>query len=243
MASSRTLVAAGDMNRLAETDATGRLAQRQQPDLVATLGDHQYPAATLDALRNGYATTAWAELRSKDHPVPGHHEYDDPGAKGYYAYFGKPAWYAYDIGLGWRGYALNSLVPLSSQLTWLRKDLAAHRGCSVVASWADPRWSSGTEHGSDPAVQPLLDAFAGHGGVVLNGHEHNFERFAPRAGLRQFVVGTGGSSAYPFGAPIAGSQVRLSGVPGVLVLQLRAGGRYSWRFMDVAGAARDSGSA
>ena len=242
VSSSRTLVAAGDMNSGAETDATGRLAQRQQPDLVATLGDHQYPVATLDALQNGYATTAWDGLRAKDHPVPGHHEYDDPGAKGYFAFFGKPAWYAYDIGLGWRGYALNSLVPLANQLAWLRSDLAAHRGASVVATWADPRWSSGVRHGNDPTVQPLLDAFAGHSGVVLNGHEHNYERFAPVAGLRQFVVGTGGSSSHPFGAPVAGSQFRLTGVPGVLVLRLLSAGHYTWRFLDVAGAARDSGS-
>ncbi len=137
------LVAAGDMNSGAETDATGRLAQRQQPDLVATLGDHHYPVATLDALRNGYATTAWDGLRAKDHPVPGHHEYDDPGAKGYFAFFGKPAWRAYDIGLGWRGYALNSLVPPANQLAWLRSDLATHRGASARSARRSPAASSG----------------------------------------------------------------------------------------------------
>ena len=211
---------------------------------MATLGDHQYPVATLDALKNGYATTVWDGLRAKDHPVPEHHEYDDPGAKSYFAFFGKPAWYAYDIGLGWRGYALNSLVPLANQLAWLRSDLAAHRGASVLATWADPRWSSGVKHGNDPAVQPLLDAFAGHSGVILNGHEHNYERFAPVAGLRQFVVGTGGSSSYPYGASVAGSQFRLTGVPASLCCgcfppATTRDGSWTWPALPATAAAAD----
>lgn len=239
----KVIAAAGDMNHLTEAKQTGALAQAQNPNMVTTLGDHYYPAATLAAFRNVYDKTPWGQLKPRDHPIPGHHEYDDPGAKGYFTYFGKPAYYAYDIGCGWRGYALNSLIDVPTQAAWLRRDLAAHPGVEVVATWSDPRFSSGTHHGNEPAMQPFFDALAGRKGVVLSGHEHNYERFAPKGQLREFVVGTAGTASYPFGTPQPGSQVRITGVPGVLVLVVQSGGRYSWKFKDRSGTAKDSGLA
>jgi len=237
----KVIVAAGDMNKLAETHATGRLAEAQRPDIVATVGDQQYPRGTLSSYRKRYGVTGWGRLKPKTQPVPGHHEYKTPGATGYFRYFGKPSYYAYDIGCGWRGYALNSLVDITRQAQWLRSDLAANPGVQVVASWADPRYSSGTRHGNEPTVQPFLDALVGRQGVVLNGHEHHYERFAPQGELRQFVVGTGGSSNYPFGSPAPGSEVRVTATPGVLVLTVRSGGTYAWRFVNKANQTVDSG--
>lgn len=241
-ASSRLLVAAGDMNHRPDTRATGALAVANQPDVVATLGDQQYPDGSLADYRRHYGTTPWGQLKPKTRPVPGHHEYDTPGAQGYYSYFGVQPYYAYDIGAGWRGYALNSLINVAEQVRWLKHDLAGHPKARVVASWSDPLHSSGTKHGGDPAMQPLWDALFGHTGVVLSGHEHNYERFAVRDGLRAFVVGTGGGATYPFGTPVSGSQVRITQVPGILVLTLRSNGTYSWAFKDVHGHALDSGA-
>jgi hypothetical protein len=240
---SRVIAAAGDMNNLKAAKATGTLARSQSPDMVATLGDHVYPVATAAALHQVYDPTPWGQLKPLDHPVPGHHEYRDPHAQGYFDYFGKPSYYAYDIGCGWRGYALNSLADVAKQARWLRSDLAAHPGVAVLATWSDPRWSSGVEHGSQPAMQPFVDALAGRVAVVLNGHEHNYERFAPAGGLRQFVAGTGGSATYKFGTAERGSQVRITGVPGVLVLTVGYGGSYTWAFKDVKGTVKDSGKA
>ncbi len=237
----RKLVAAGDMNHQPDTRATGSLARAQHPNLVLTLGDQQYPDGSLADYQRVYDTTPWGRLKPKTRPVPGHHEYMTPGASGYFAYFGRPSYYAYSIGCGWRGYALNSLIAVAPQVSWLTSDLAAHKGQRVVVSFSDPRYSSGTKHGGEPLMQPFWDALAGRKGVILNGHEHNYERFAAINRLREFVVGTGGSATYPFGPPASGSLKRITGHPGVLVLSLRSGGGYSWRFLAVGGAVLDSG--
>lgn len=237
----RVLVAAGDLNHRPDAIATGRRAVAHRPDLVATVGDQQYPDGSLEDYRAKYGTTPWASLKQITRPVPGHHEYDTPRAAGYFAYFGVPSHYAYAIGAGWRGYALNSHVDVAEQAAWLRRDLARHPGADVVAAWSDPLRSSGTKHGGDRRMQAFWDALAGRRGIVLNGHEHHYERFARRDGLRQFVVGTGGSATYPFGPPVAGSEVRIDHVPGILVLRLERGGGSRWRFEDSTGRTRDEG--
>jgi Calcineurin-like phosphoesterase len=238
-----TVVSAGDMNQHAAVLSTGALAQRLHPDVIAALGDEQYPFGSLAQYRAGYDRTAWGQLKGKTRPVPGNHEYRTAGASGYFAYFGNPPrYYGYDIGCGWRGYALNSEIPVAAQAQWLRRDLLAHPGVSVLAYWHRPRYSSGVDHGGDPGMQPFLDALAGRRGVVLNGHEHNYERFAVRANFREFVVGTGGSATYPFKSqPVAGSAKRIAHTPGVLRLTLGPGGSYGWSFVDRTGASRDAG--
>lgn len=237
------VVGAGDIvNDMTVADSTGRLAQAQHPDLVLVLGDNQYQSGALAEYRAQYDRTAWGALKAITDPVPGNHEYHTAGAEGYFAYFGTPPpYYAYDAGCGWRGYALNSETSISEQAEWLRGDLAAHPGARVLATWHTPRFSSGTEHGSNPLLQPFWDALSDRQGVVLNGHEHNYERFAPVGLVREFVVGTGGSSTFPFGAPVPGSQMRLAGMPGVLRLELMPAD-YRWSFLTTAGTVGDSGS-
>ena len=237
------VVAAGDINDVETADLTGRVAATQDPDQVLVLGDNQYESGSLEDYRTEYDRTVWGRLKPVTNPVPGNHEYRTRDADGYFTYFGEPPpHYAYDAGCGWRGYALNSEVDMGEQAAWLRADLRAHPGAPVLASWHRPRWSSGVKHGSDPEVQPLWDALAGRTAVVLNGHEHNYERFAPIGQVRQFVAGTGGTSAYAFGAPAPGSEVRLAHTPGVLRLDLQAQGAYAWTFLDTAGTALDQGT-
>ena len=236
------LVAAGDLNNRERAHQTGELAVEHDPRIVCTLGDQQYPSGTLTEYRNGYDRTPWGSaLGSRTKPVPGHHEYETPGAAGYFAYFDVPPFYAYAIGNGWRGYALNSHTRIAEQRAWIREDLAANGDERVVVSYSDPRWSSGTKHGSEKDMEPLWTAFAGRVGIVLNGHEHHYERFAVKDGMRQFVVGTGGSATYPFGPPLPWSQRRITQTPGVLLLWLRAGGSYSWAFKGVSGKVHDRG--
>ena len=112
----------------------------------------------------------------------------------------------------------------------------------MAAVWHHPRFSSG-EHGNDPAVADLWATLEGAGAdVVLNGHDHDYERFAPQAGdgtpsadgMREFVVGTGGAALRPFATIRANSEVRSSSAHGVLKLTLRAGG-YDWHFVPVSG--------
>jgi hypothetical protein len=139
----------------------------------------------------------------------------------------------------------------SSQTAWLRADLAASDKRCTIAMWHHPRFSSGSTHGSWGSPGPLWEALYQAGAeIVLVGHEHHYERFAPQNpqgvaddqfGIREFVVGTGGSSNYPFGAALPTSEIRHTGTPGVLKLVLKAD-EYTWEFIPVAGESfTDSG--
>ena len=151
---------------------------------------------------------------------------------------------------GWHLIALNSecaqvggCATGSRQERWLRADLAAHPARCVLAYWHKPRFSSGM-HGNDAAYTALWQAlYAAGAELVLVGHDHDYERFAPQTpggrldrarGVRQFVVGTGGKTHYGFRAIRANSQVRHSGTFGVLRLTLRPSG-YAWRFVPEPG--------
>jgi hypothetical protein len=151
---------------------------------------------------------------------------------------------------------LNSNIPVnagSSQEQWLRADLAAHPVDCTLAYWHHPRFSSGAVHGSDTKMQPLWQALYDFGAdVVLAGHDHTYERFAPQdplgfadplRGIRQFVVGSGGRNHYGFDSPIPNSEVRNNDTYGVLKLTLHPDS-YSWEFIPEAGKTfTDSGSA
>ena len=138
-------------------------------------------------------------------------------------------------------------------VSWLKQDLAAHPSSCTLAYWHHPVFSSGLEHGNDPKMIPSWDALYDAGAdVVLSGHDHDYERFAPQTssgvadsarGIREFVVGTGGKNHYSFGTIRANSQVRNSDTNGVLKLTLHPTS-YDWKFVPEAGKTfSDSGSA
>jgi acid phosphatase type 7 len=196
--------------------------------------------------------------------VPGNHEYRVPGARGYFGYFGAVAgqpgkgYYSYDLG-AWHVVAINSNCSEvggcdagSAQETWLRQDLAATAKPCTVAYWHHPLFTSGAEHGPATKMLPIYQALYDHGAeLVISGHNHQYERFAPQApngeldqarGIRSFVVGTGGARLYEFDAPMPNSEVRNSDTYGVLKLTLKANG-YDWAFIPEAGKTfTDSGS-
>jgi hypothetical protein len=180
---------------------------------VLTLGDNQYDQGTARAYRDSY-DKSWGRFKPKTHPVPGNHEYQTANAAGYYDYFGSLAgprgkgYYSYDIG-GWHFIALNSEISTTSksdQLSWLKADLNAHPAKCVAAYWHRPRWSTGSEHGDDRKVAPLVQAlYDANADLVLSGHDHDYERFRPlnpagkpdsRRGIVQIVSGLGGKSHY-----------------------------------------------
>jgi hypothetical protein len=239
--------------------ATANVIERLQPDAVLPLGDTQYDGALRDFQRS-YDST-WGRFKEITHPAIGNHEYDT-GGHGYFAYFGDRAgrpgagFYSFDLG-GWHLIALNSNCERvggchrgSTQERWLRNDLKKHSKQCTLAYWHHPRFSSGVEHGSEEAVGAFWEALYDHGAdVVLSGHEHNYERFAPQTpggrldrkeGIRQFVVGTGGKSRYEFGRARPNSEVRNSTTYGVLRLALSPSG-YQWKFMPARGSFTDSG--
>jgi len=251
------LVGAGD---IADCDAEPTAALLDNiPGTVFTAGDNAYP----DGSDSDYAQCydpSWGRHKARTRPAPGNHDYNTSGASGYYGYFGSLAgqsgvgYYSYDLG-AWHIVSLNSNVsmsPGSAQETWLRADLAASTKRCTIAYWHHPRFSSGSNHGSSTqsagVFQALYDAGAE---IVIVGHDHEYERFAPQtpngasnpaAGIRQFVVGTGGAGLYSFATPLPNSEVRDATSHGVLKLTL-SDGSYTWEFIPVAGDSfTDSGS-
>lgn len=227
---------------------------------VLPLGDNQYESGRLPAYQASYGPS-WGRVLAITHPVPGNHEYGS-GGSGYYSYFGARAgrssqgYYSYDIGR-WHVIALNSECSYvgcatgSAQERWLAADLAAHPNSCTLAYWHQPRFSSGKHGGSSAYDAFWRDLYAARADVVLNGHDHDYERFAlqtptgaadPTNGLREFVVGTGGRSHYGFGHVVANSQARNSDTFGVLKLTLHPTS-YEWRFVPEAGRTfQDSGA-
>lgn len=251
--------------------ATASLLGQSDLAAVLTLGDAQYGCGGYAAYQQSYGPT-WGSYLSITHPTPGNHDYVATGgydcdptgrAGGYFGYFGPAAgqfghsYYSFDVGK-WHIVSLDSQCsavsgcgPGSPEDTWLRADLAAHPNECTLAYWHYPLFSSGIE-GSRPDAVNLWDDLDRAGAeVVLNAHEHDYERFAPQhgngtassKGIREFIVGTGGRARHAFGTLRRNSQVRDNSTWGVLELTLHASS-YDWRFVPVAGGAfTDSGSA
>ena len=241
---------------------TADLIAEEDVSAVLPLGDNQYDFGTLADYRRSYGPS-WGRFLAKTYPVPGNHEYSTPQASGYFKFFGARAgnrargYYSYDIGT-WHLIALNSNCGAvggcgrgSPQERWLRTDLAAHATLCTLAYWHHPRFSSGL-HGDDTSYTAFWQAlYAAGADVVLVGHDHDYERFAPQdplgrsdapRGIREFVVGTGGRSRYPFREPRPNSEVRNFGTYGVLMLTLHEDS-YDWRFVPEAEKSfTDSGS-
>jgi hypothetical protein len=250
---SSVLLAAGDIARCDSDgdEATARLLD-SLPGTVLTLGDNVYRSATRAVFAACYHSS-WGRHRARTRPAPGNHDYRVRNAASYFAYFGAAAgppgrgYYSFDVA-GWHVISLNSNVDLhpdSRQLRWLRADLAAHPSRCTLAYWHHARFSSG-EHGHADHIAPLWRALYEAGvDVVLQGHDHSYERFAPLnadgqrdadRGIRSFVVGTGGAPLRGFRSIAPGSEVRYNGGHGVLKLSLQPEG-YEWEFV----AAGDTG--
>ncbi|MGH2592257.1 MAG: metallophosphoesterase family protein, partial [Anaerolineae bacterium] len=254
------LVGAGDIASCSSSgdEATANLLDTI-PGTVFTAGDNVYESGTATEFANCY-DPSWGRHKSRTRPSPGNHDYNTAGASGYYDYFGAAAgnpsqgYYAYDLGT-WHIIVLNSEIAHgagSAQEQWLRSDLAAHSNTCTLAYWHRPRFSSGF-HGNITSLNAFWLALHEYGAdVVVNGHDHDYERFAPQNpsgvadptyGLREFVVGTGGRSLTAFSTIQGNSEVRDSSTYGVLKLTLHPTS-YDWVFVPQAGGAfTDSGNA
>jgi hypothetical protein len=217
------------------------------PGTIALLGDVVYQNGTRWQFLNCYHPS-WGRLLSRSRPSPGNHEYRTNEAAPYYEYFGSRAgpigkgYYTYTLGT-WRIYSLNSERNFAEQEAWLKAHLAANKSECILAYWHKPLYTSG-QVPPTPAVRPLFDALYKAGAeVVLNGHQHNYERFAPQdadsnfkpRGTRQFVVGTGGAQLEDFVTVAKNSKLRYVAGWGVLRMTLSPG-MYSWKFVPVLGA-------
>lgn len=227
----------------------GRLV-KDGADWFVPLGDIQYESGALDAY-NAVYDPWFGEFADITEPVPGNHEYYTDGAAGYFAYFGDRAgspdhsWRSFSPVEGWRVYLLNSNCehvggcgPDSPQGRWLQRELAASDEPCAIAAWHHPLRSSGGYGGDESVIaraQPLWDLVdAGGVDIVLNGHEHIYERFAPVGGVTQFTVGTGGKEFYDIEDVARASQFRSADHMGVLDLDLASDSTFTYSFIDAA---------
>jgi hypothetical protein len=258
-----TLTGAGDIAscELTNDEATAALLE-DLPGYVFTAGDNAYESGTAAEFDDCY-DPGWGKQRERTFPALGNHDVETPGATGYYDYFGVQAgdpragWYSLDLG-AWRLIVLNSNCVQSvgcgadtDQGRWLASELADHPAECTIAIWHHPRFSTGY-HGPTPGVAPFWDALYEAGAdLVVNGHDHDYERFAPvdpagepdpEHGIREIVAGTGGAALRAFEEEDANSEVRQASTYGVLRLDLHPGS-YDWEFIPVEGGAfTDRGS-
>jgi hypothetical protein len=253
-----TLVGAGDIARCGSPGSEQTAALLDGiGGTVFTAGDNAYPNGRDEDFRDCYAPT-WGRHLGRTRPSPGNHDYETPGAAGYFSYFGTRAgpeaegYYAYSLG-AWRIFSLNSEVPVhagSPQATWLETELAAAGAGCAAAYWHRPLFSSG-QHRDNPDMRDLYRILYDAGvEFVVTGHDHIYERFArldpdgrpdSTRGVREFVVGTGGT---PLTMPVTirtGSEVQASAW-GVIRFELSPAS-YRWQFVPVAGGSfQDYGS-
>lgn len=252
------LVGAGDIancKMIGGAEATAKIIEAI-PGTVVAMGDLALSNGSAQEFADCYDKT-WGAFKSRTRPAPGNHEYHSPGAGPYFAYFGAAAgepgkgYYSYELG-AWHIIALNGECKEiggcergSPEEQWLRQDLKAHPAACTLAYWHEPLFSSGAAHGNSPIYRDFWrDLYQANGTIVLNGHDHDYERFAlqtpegaldPQHGIREFVVGTGGNHERPFApTPQPNSEVRMTGTFGVLKLTLRARG-YDWQYIPEAG--------
>jgi hypothetical protein len=262
------LVGAGDIagcSALEGAEATAKLIERI-PGTVFAAGDLAYERGTAQEFRDCYGTT-WGRFKERTRPTPGNHEYNAGGGAAYFAYWGQQAgtpeksYYSFDLGK-WHVIALNTNCKApgvggcqvdSPQEKWLKQDLATHANSCMVAFGHHALYSSGVfrSHAVHPELRDLWrDLYEARADLVLAGHEHSYERFAPqdpdgnaagKDGIREIVVGTGGRSHDPLGTALLNSEVRNVDTYGVLKLTLWPD-RYAWEFIPVnSGGFRDSG--
>ncbi|WP_330294456.1 discoidin domain-containing protein [Streptomyces sp. NBC_00503] len=256
-----TVVAAGDIAAQCTASDSGcahpktaAQAQKINPKFYLTMGDNQYDDARISDYR-AYYDKSWGAFKDKTHPIPGNHETYDPAGSlaGYKSYFGAVAYpqgksyYSFDEG-NWHFIALDSnSFDQKAQIDWLKADLAANGKSCIAAYWHHPLYSSGG-HGNDPVSKPVWNILYGaKADLVLNGHDHHYERFAPQNpdgkaaadGIVEIVGGMGGAEPYPIENVQPNSQKRISGQYGVLKLDFTDSG-YSWSYVDTEGKTQDT---
>jgi hypothetical protein len=232
--------------------------------IIYTTGDNAYQDGSYQEYLDCYEPS-WGRHKDRTYPAVGNHEFKQTKAEGYHEYWGDRGgpfdlyYYSYDVA-DWHIVVLNSECHRvgcefnsedGDQVEWLEADLETSDARCTIALWHAPRWSSG-RYSNDSEYDTFWRVLYEHGvEIVLNGHEHLYERFEPMnpdgdvdeaRGIQQFTVGTGGGNLRGFRDLQENSAARGS-EHGVLQFELGPDG-YAWEFLAVDGADfTDAGSA
>lgn len=250
---SQILIGAGDIADCSrDTDEkTATLLEHFPSSTVFTTGDNVYPVGTRDTYSQCYEPS-WGKVKARTRPSPGNHDYAQ-GTNSYFSYFGENAgkkgegYYSYDLG-GWHivmldSECINGCNTTSSQYMWLKNDLETAQASCTMAMWHHPVFSSGM-HGNSERAHDLWNLLYNYGAeVVVNGHDHYYERFAPQnkagqadsQGIREFIVGTGGKDLYAVTSIQPNSEIRNAETFGVMKFDLKPGS-YTWEFIPIEGS-------
>jgi acid phosphatase type 7 len=222
-----------------------RLIVRDKPDRLLYLGD-VYEDGTKREFAANYAPS-FGQLAKRTAPTPGNHDWPNH-LDGYGPYWKKaggrsiPDYYSFSTG-GWQLISLNSELlhdAGSPQLRWLQAKLKGPGTCRI-AFWHRPRYSAGEKHGDQPDVQPFWNALRGHAVLVLNGHEHDMQRFKSRTGITELVSGAGGHGLYAVDKGYGGLTFGDDSHFGALRLELTRGSA-KYKFVSSRGRPLDSGT-
>mgnify|MGYP000094306935 CR=1 FL=1 len=213
---------------------------------ILALGDTVYGRGTPIEYEHCFEPT-WGQVKTRILPTPGNHEYGSPAAFGYFDYFGIQAgpdrngWYAITLH-NWLILSLNSEVDASlgsDQGKWLDQQLRKHPDRCVLAFFHRPAYSLKDRGGREHAVELFKQLQQAGATLVLNGHNHFYERTKPlneygepaaEGGTVAFTVGTGGritdaSQQKPQ------TEIAVFEKTGLLKLELRDKS-YSWTYFD-----------
>ena len=253
-----------DDNAVLDCDDVGRLiANDPATDAVLTLGDLQYENGSLVNFNRFYDPKMGAGKRlwAKTYPAPGNHEYLNRDAAGYFDYWQARAgdrsrgYYGVTLG-GWQVVAANSncsevggCAATSAQGRFIAGYLDRAGSCELVFDH-HPAFSDGGQGDSADGKALFGVTYQNRGELFLSGHDHNYQRFAPRrpdgtisasTGVRQFVVGTGGKDLRGYKPTRQRTEYRQNTKFGALRLVLSSTG-YTARFMSIGGATMDTAS-
>lgn len=251
-----TIVAVGDIacssiqRRIQEYGCkdieVANLTRNLNPDMVFALGDIQYNDHGYSEFKENFGKY-WSSLFPKVKPILGNHEYDQPGAKGFFASWPdvpRYGYYSFDANTTWRVIALNTnnncrfvyCVKGSDQYRWFESELQKASDKCVMVLGHHPRYSSGV-HGDNESVDDVYQLMKKYGvSVYLSGHDHHYERFD--SPVPQYVVGTGGKDLRSVKVTSVSSQFSTNDYDGVLFLELD-GANVNTRFIATDGVTVD----
>jgi hypothetical protein len=170
-------------------------------DALVTLGDNVYedgsPSEFDDAWIQPYG---WVE----DAGVPviaslGNHDIHAGNGSPIMRLFDMPdRWYERSVGAVDFFVLDSNDLTVDGELEWLSTALASSTAPWQVLIFHHPVYSCG-KHGSTPRVQRELTPVVTGKGVdlVVNGHDHDYQRFPPVEGTTYIVSGGGGAELYP----------------------------------------------